>query len=271
MKRIISLSSVPPRFSFLGPTLKSLALQQDVDEVRLYIPETYHRFPEYTGNLPDVPDGVTICRIKEDLGPATKVLPAAQDFRGQDVQLLFCDDDLIYPKGWANKLFRAQAKRPHVAIATVGRIYATPSSVGKSKNQPRARHLQHHQDLIYRTAWLMHRLFGFRRPFWRPTIFPGYIDILFGVGGVVIRPNFFDDESMVIPEEVWAVDDVWLSAQLARKNIAIYSPWRFPCADSGEQSNYASLLGSEFGGKDRQQLNQSAIALCQEKYGVWTE
>ena len=42
----------------------------------------------------------------------------------------------------------------------------------------------------------------------------GFADILQGLGGVVVRPDFFDDEAFDIPDILWAVDDVWLSGML---------------------------------------------------------
>ena len=39
-------------------------------------------FVQPGGGLPEVPEGVRIVRVEEDLGPATKVLPAAQAWRG---------------------------------------------------------------------------------------------------------------------------------------------------------------------------------------------
>lgn len=268
MRRIISLSTIPPRFPFLGATLESLASQQTVDEVRIYIPKRYRRFPEYDGSLPDVPEGVTVCRIEDDLGPATKILPAARDFRGQDVQILFCDDDLLYPAGWARRLFDAQAGRPTEAVATMGRIYAHKRSNPQLK-RPHARQLLHRHDPIYRAGRLFSKLFGARQPLWRPTIFPGYIELLFGAGGVVVRPDFFDDEAFDIPEEAWPVDDIWLSAQLARKQIPIYCPWRFPCAPSAVQADTDSLLDAEFMGATRQESNREAVVTCQQRYGIW--
>ena len=116
MKRIISLTSIPPRFPLLGPTLKSL-VDQGADEVRLYIPRSYRRFAAWDGTKPEVPKGVTLFCVDRDYGPATKILPACMDLRGQDVQLLFCDDDGNYAPDWANKLFSIQADRPSDAVA----------------------------------------------------------------------------------------------------------------------------------------------------------
>jgi len=267
--RIISLSSIPPRFPFLKESLQSLVDQNVADDIRLYIPRKYRRFPDYNGELPEVPTGVTICQIDEDLGPATKILPACKEFRGQDVQILFCDDDGLFPKGWAKRLFEIQTIRKDQAIATWGRPigdYVTnPVSPNRSSY---AKQIKIEHDVQYRVGRIFQKVFGYI-PLIRPMIISGYADVFFGVGGVVVKPGFFDDEAFNIPDEAWTVDDVWLSAQLARNNISIYCPWRLPCPRSSEAVNQDSLVDLEFQGDLRQVSNRKAAEYCQNKYGIW--
>ena len=79
MRHVITLSTIPPRFAGIGPALRSLVAQRSRPEaVELYIPRSYRRFPDWGGGLPEVPEGVRIVRVDEDLGPATKILPAAR-------------------------------------------------------------------------------------------------------------------------------------------------------------------------------------------------
>lgn len=270
MKHIISLSSIPSRFQFLTDTLESLVAQEGVDEVRLYIPLNYRRFPEYKGELPLVPKGITICRVENDLGPATKILPAIKDFKGQDIQILFCDDDLIYHKNWAKTLFDIQSTRPNEAVATYGR--AINDNLYETKHickKPQAKTINIELDIPYRIKRLFSKIFKVEPPLWRPIIRAGYVDMLFGVGGVVVKPHFFDDEAWNIPDEAWAVDDVWLSGQLARKNIPIYVPRRLPFAKSNVLAECDSLLESDFLGFQRQESNTRAAVFCQNKYGIW--
>jgi len=267
--RIISLSSIPPRFPFLKKTLQTLVDQEVADDVRLYIPKKYRRFPEYNGELPDVPEGVTICQIDKDLGPATKILPASKEFRHQDVQILFCDDDGLYPKGWAKRLFKIQTKRSGQAVATWGRPigdYVINPVLPRRGSYAKQIRLEH--DVQYRAERILQKLFGYK-PLKRPMISSGYVDVIFGVSGVVVKPDFFDDEAFNIPDEAWSVDDVWLSAQLARKDIPIYCPWRLPCPRSSEAVDQDSLLDLEFQGDSRQESNRKAAEYCQKKYGIW--
>lgn len=264
--KIISLTTIPSRFGGLGPTLASL-LAQGADQVRLHIPHAYRRFPDWDGRLPLVPDGVTIIRCDTDLGPATKILPAARDFRGQDAQILFCDDDCIVPRGWANRLFALQARRPDQAVAVYVRSSYLPDTPAPKGRQ--AWEVPITRDLPYRASRLAHKLLGtpvaHRRPFW----ISGYGDVLFGAGGVVVRPDFFDDVAFDIPDIAWPVDDIWLSAMLARRGIRIYCPWRTALPKSQETSEQDSLLKATFQGRDRQQLNRAAAEYCRNTFGVW--
>lgn len=253
--KIISLTAIPSRFAALGPTLESLAAQ-GADEVRLHIPRAYRRFPDWDGSLPSVPTGVRIIRCDNDLGPATKILPAASDLRGQDAQILFCDDDCIVPHGWAERLFAIQARRPDQAVAVYVRPSYLPDTAPPAGRQ--AWQVPVKYDLPYRASRLAHKILGtpvaHRRPFW----ISGYGDVFFGVGGVVVRPDFFDDVAFDIPDIAWMVDDIWLSAMLARRGIRIYCPWRAALPKSQEASELDSLVSASFQGKGRQELNSAA-------------
>jgi len=270
MKRIISLTTIPPRFKYLTATLESLLNQDSIDEVRLYIAKEYRRFPEYDGHFPTVPKGIKVCQIEEDLGPASKILPAIKDFKNQDIQILFCDDDLIYHKDWAKKLFDIQEQRPTEAVATYGRNINNECKTSYYKaKEPEAKSILPEKDILYRANRLIAKIFKTEPPLFRPIIKAGYVDILFGVGGVVVKPNFFDEEAFNIPNEAFSVDDIWLSGQLARKKIPIYCPKRLPFAKTSQASEQDSLLESDFLGYTRQESNIKAIHYCQDKYGIW--
>lgn len=271
MYRIITLTSIPPRFTYLYFNLKELLRNNEVDEIRLYLPKKYRRFPEYRGqDIPVVPAGVTICQIDNDFGPATKLLPAIYDFRNKDVQILFCDDDVFYTKNFSKNLFEIQCKRSDQVIATFGRpVHHYSMNKVKTSKRIYAQEINVKYDVIYRFNRIFEKIFRGKAPNKKPIIFPGYVDILWGVCGAVIRPFFFDDEVFNIPDEAWAVDDVWLSAQLARKNIPIYCPWRLPWPIESRASDIDSLLNFCFLGSARQELNRKAVFWCQKKYGIW--
>ncbi len=267
--RVISLTSIPPRFPHLRSTLESL-LKQGADEIRVNIPKSYRRFPDWDGSLPDVPDGVRIVRCEKDYGPATKVLPTCRDLAGSDAQILFCDDDGIFAPGWADRLFRLQARRPDEAVASYVRPAQgyVPNGVTPLKHRL-AWQVPITWDLPYRWGRLTHRLTGAPHPWRRPFFFAGYGDIFFGVGGVVIRPDFFDEIAFEVPEEAWLVDDVWLSAQLARRRIPVYCPRRHALPMAQSHADTAALLDLEIAGAGRQVLNRRAAIYCRDRFGIW--
>ena len=57
-KVVVSLSTIPPRFPHLGEALKCLLDQTFLpDEIRVYIPKAYRRFPQHSFAIPEIPDG----------------------------------------------------------------------------------------------------------------------------------------------------------------------------------------------------------------------
>lgn len=272
--RIISLSTIPSRFSAIGPTLKSLLDQKGIDEIRLYVPRKYRRFPAYDGSPPAVPAGITVVRVEEDLGPATKVLYAARELRGTQAQILFCDDDRLYQLDWADRLFAEQDRRPDECVALWGKplppeygrlpahrpvvcLSSTPTTFGCKLCHFRQR--------------LIARLLGqkAKRSKGVPVRRAGYADLVLGFCGVVIRPHFFDDEAISIPPILWAVDDVWLSGILAKNGIPIWVPSGFVIPAEASSDKIDPLKTSNIDGTRRHDANRLCIDYMREKFNVW--
>ena len=190
---IVSLSSIPPRFDKLGPTLDCL-LQQTarIDRIIVYIPTQYRRFPDWDGALPEVPEGVEIHRCADDLGPATKVLYAAKEFRGQDCDILLCDDDRRYKPHWAQAFVDARADHPGACIAIAGfEADRYGQSQMKNRPQPRAKRSSRAWNLRFQAQMVYEFLFPpVERKYLRePTraLFKtsGYVDCFEGFGGAL--------------------------------------------------------------------------------------
>jgi len=273
MRKIISLTSIPPRFAELGPTLASL-VGQGADEVWLTIPQSYGRFADWDGRVPPVPEGVTITRCDHDYGPATKILPTCQALNdsGQDAQVLFCDDDAVFAPGWAQRLFDWQMRRPDQAVTGYVRPAHgyVPNPVAPLRG-PQARQIPIRWDVPYRFQRLIAKLTKGAGPWHRPFVRAGYGEVFFGAGGVVVRPGFFDAVSMQVPPEVWAVDDIWLSAQMARKGVPIYCPRRHQLPKAQDHAHTDALLDMQIEGQDRQDLNKCAAVYCRDRFGIWQE
>lgn len=260
---IITLSSIPPRFAHLGPTLASL-LAQDLppEQIILYIPHQYRRFPDWTGTLPPIPEGVTLRRAATDHGPATKILPALQDFAGRSVDILFCDDDMFYDSGWHRRFKQLRREHPGSALCDI----AHHLPVAGFTRRPRMRRWSP-ADLAAHLATLPPPL-----PDPAPLIREsGYADVLEGWGGVMVRPEFFDDRVFDIPSNLWMVDDPWLSGHLTLRDVPIWTnadglPPRRRC---NVGHDIAPLFFEVFDGKARHQSDQDCVEYYRSTYGIW--
>lgn len=279
MRHVITLSTIPPRFSLIGPTLRSLVAQRSRPEaVELYIPRSYRRFPQWGGGLPDVPPGVTIIRVDEDFGPATKILPAVRRYRGQDVDLLFVDDDHHYPPGWAAGYLEVRRQHPEavvcasaLSIAGIGRVWVDTS------RQPRARPAPPAWDQLgYQLGRLSSRLRPVRLfgpplgPVFRKFEQSGYVDVAEGFAGVALRPEFLDDAAFTIPSVLWTVDDVWISGHLARRGIPIWADSELFIARSVTATVATeALYTATIDGANRAAANRACVDYFRETYGIW--
>ncbi|MFZ8941249.1 MAG: hypothetical protein ACO2ZK_04525, partial [Gemmobacter sp.] len=98
----------------------------------------------------------------------------------------------------------------------------------------------------------------------------GRIDIAEGYGGVVVRPSFFDASFREIPPVLWAVDDVWISGNLARRGVPILA-----VADAAQLRFMAehhapdALHQVAIEGAARFDANRRCALWMQEHLGVW--
>ena len=271
---VISLSTIPSRFAQLGETLDCLLAQTaQVDAINLYIPAHYNRFPDWDGQVPDVPDGITIRRTDQDFGPATKVLAAAREFAGQNCEILFCDDDRAYPPDWAAGFLAARSAHQDCAIAALG----FHANEGARNLQPRALRRWRITDLEFQARFFMRkitsRLTGRAvtepgRRVWKRS---GYVDIFEGCGGVLVRPEFFDDTAFDIPDLARSVDDVWLSGMLAAHGVPIWLDGNRYEPENTAAECFDPLVTSVIDGADRADSNRAAIQYLQKTYGIWPD
>ena len=258
---VVSLSSIPPRFDDLRPTLDSLLAQdRPADAVLLWVPQAYRRFPGWDGRLPEVPDGVTILRCDQDVGPATKILPALRAYAGQDVNILFCDDDRLYRPGFIAAMLAVMAERPGCCVAPHGRHI--PAELGRPaypshrRTRARVRIARPGEGELVGGQWIVRR--------------SGYADLLYGYCGAMLRPDFLPPEVFDIPPVAWAVDDVWLSGNLERLGRPIWADARIPMPmDRPDVMNRDSLLDAVIDNHDRRSADREAVRHLRETYGIW--
>ncbi|OWU84113.1 hypothetical protein ATO6_13680 [Oceanicola sp. 22II-s10i] len=274
---IISLSTIPSRFNQIGPTLRCL-LNQTVkaDRIIVYVPKTYARFPDYDGSLPEVPEGVEVHVCDTDYGPATKALPAVREFKGQDVDIIFCDDDVLYPRDWTARFVRMRRQRPNEAIATDGTEARddAPATMER-EHQPRALRLWRKTDPFFQTRrfkrWIMTRLTGRPQPApgRRAHLRSGYVDIVLGHGGVMVRPEFFDEDAYDIPWELRSVDDVWLAGQMGKNGVPIWLDASHRYIPTAPADVFDPLHKAVHAGMDRSAANRACIEYFRKTYGIW--
>ncbi|HIC65329.1 MAG: glycosyltransferase family A protein [Paracoccus sp. (in: a-proteobacteria)] len=270
---VISLTTIPPRLPRIRPTLLDLLNQSaPVDEIRLYLPRRHRRFPLAEAEIPDLPKGIRLILVDEDFGPATKVLPAARDLAGQDVELIFCDDDQAYDPDWAGWFLEARRQHPDACLVQKGyNLEDRPEGTKyyprhDPAHQPRAQRFR--RDLRYRLRRAA-SLGTWRK---KPFVKSGYLDILEGYRGAMIRPDFLPAEAWDIPETLWMVDDPWLSGHLLRNGHPI---WLIAEAPQPTRSHDARLLDGlkHFvdNGCDRRQADTMAIEYFRRRYGLWPD
>jgi hypothetical protein len=264
---IISLTTIPPRFKVIHETLQSLVSQSVKPEaIHLYLPKEYRRFQYEKHEVPEPPAGVSIRYVDADFGPATKILPAVQAYQGQDVKLLFCDDDKVYDPDWVQRFLVASKAHPDCCIVEEGgqvSDYSHHAYTGRL--QPRS--VRRVKDLSYR----LKRLLSLGR--WKPrkAASSGYVDVLEGWGGVLVRPHFFSDAAFDIPDILWTVDDIWLSGQLALNNIPIWlnADGDIRTKGNSDEVRDASLRKLVYKGHDRSAANSLCIDHFREIHRIW--
>ena len=275
-KVVISLSTIPPRYKSLGNPLKCL-LDQDypVDEIQVYIPRVYRRFPEHAFCIPEVPPGISIKIVDEDLGPATKVLYCAKAHWGSRTRIVYCDDDRLPQRTWLTSLIEASKKFPEKTVVGHGwhiKVYGFSNS---ETRLPRAVWRGPKENIDYMRRRFRHyvrekiRRKSFPKPHRKNFKKNGYVDIAGGCGGVSIKPEFFDKSAFEIPTILWPIDDIWLSGMLEIRDIGIWVDNSIPVPRNQFDSGIASLSESVFEEYESHFPDEYGIRYFQDAYSIW--
>ncbi len=268
---IVTLTSIPPRFSNLPRKLASLARQTvRPDAVELHLPKIYRRFPGERPSLPSLPDWVTVIDCETDLGPATKVLPAAARWRGTETDLLLCDDDRIQDRAWVSRFVKARGVRPSDIIAERG--WNIDEQIGLTRVAPDLPRAVLDEKRGRSAAYRLKRILslGLLHPPRAVYATPGYADVFEGYLGALVPADSFPDEAWDIPDVVWTVDDVWLSGTAYRNGYKVWvSAQPRPVFADGTYDRLASLTTHVELGVGRDEANRLAIEHLRTRFGVW--
>ena len=225
----ISLTSIPPRFDRLGPVLQALLAQRPAPmAVYLCLPRSYRRFVGPV-SPPALPEGVDLLWSDTDLGPAGKALIPARHLQGKVERLIYCDDDWIYPPGWAAALLSGADD----GVASTGHGFP----VSRLKRQSHAA--------------------------------PGLTDIAQGFSGVCVEPAWLTGDDMTPPEAAWPVDDIWLSGQLARQGIAMREMPKARDGLGPAFDDAHALQDITINGRSRHAANLACVEELTRRYGLW--
>jgi len=113
---IISLTSYPARIQTVHLTIESL-LNQTVKAEKIVLALGEDQFPKKEEELPEKLTSLFGNRFEilwtpKDLRSFTKLIPALKKY--PDKAIIIGDDDIVYPKDWAEKLYRAYLKNPQM-------------------------------------------------------------------------------------------------------------------------------------------------------------
>ncbi len=266
---VISLTTIPPRFSKIGPTLKDLVSQRTKPvEIRLNLTKEYRRFPGELPSLPDLPEGITVHWCDTDYGPATKVLPTVLDYQDTDHEILFCDDDQKYGPTWAEEFLKTREEQPNKVIAGKGYdLIQRPLGYRYNRVHTRFPRAQIRQKRVGYRAMRVATMTLYKP---RPYVADGHIDIMEGFRGVLVRPSFFPKEVFDIPDILWTVDDPWLSGHFERNNVPIWLMTNVPLPAHPYRAHFSDRLG-KYVYKDHGRLkaDTASIDYFRETYGIW--
>lgn len=196
---VVSLTALPDRLAQMRPVLESLRNQtRPADEIRVHVPTQLARTGTAYGDVPRwLAQLATLVRVERDLGPATKLIPAVQKFRGDDdVLLVVVDDDTLYPPRLVETLVE-WASRLDAAVAMTG------WPVKRDLGYP------HYTEnyLVYANELCA----------------PHPVAVVRGNCGFAVRPSYFDDrlwnDMQHAPPGATLMDDVWISGHLARRKV----------------------------------------------------
>jgi hypothetical protein len=173
-KVYITLTTDPKRIKLL-PLMLSLLDTENVYKIHINIPKKYRNEESYDNKdiekLKKIKK-VKVFRIKEDIGPITKMLPTIERVKDKDSIIISIDDDIIYPRGLVNEMIYQSEKYPNEIVTGNGFSFDLFPSKKKYKGY----------DIERMKEWWAYS--SPRRP--------PQVDVVEGFGAISYRKRFVD-------------------------------------------------------------------------------
>jgi hypothetical protein len=217
---VVSMTTLPSRMDQVQNTIQSI-LNNTVQPDAIYIniplfskrEQKYYMIPSYLENIPKV----IINNIKEDFGPASKLIPTLEKEKDPETIIITIDDDFKYDATVIDHLLNCSNQFPDKVICVSGwnyinlRVILLPIFYKKKKYKPRK------------------------------------VKILQGYCGVIYKRKFFyNDIRQYIPcEECFTTDDIYISRYLGNIGIQILEIPHTDDKISQEYSTNKFALGTE--------------------------
>ena len=103
-----------------------------------------------------------------------------------------------------------------------------------------------------------------------PFVTSGFVDIGEGWAGFLLNPDWFDAEFTAVPDEIRLVDDIWISAYLLSRGIRIWLIKNALRPLTSEVAQTDALNQISDAASERNYLNNKAVILLREYFGVWS-
>lgn len=202
LELIVSLTSYPARIPYIKYTLYTLLMQScKPNQILLWLSK--EEFPNKEKDLPQellefVKKGLEIKWCDQNLYSYKKLIPSLKEFSNSTI--VTADDDILYPKDWLEKLYRAYKKDPNfIHCHRAHRI--TFDKQNHVKPYMEWEHLIENKSTV-----------------------PSFLNFQTGAGGVLYPKNcFFED---ILREDKFMqlsprADDIWFWAMALLKGTKI--------------------------------------------------
>ena len=202
LELIVSLTSYPARIPYIKYTLYTLLMQSyKPNQILLWLSK--EEFPNKEKDLPQellefVKKGLEIKWCDQNLYSYKKLIPSLKEFSNSII--VTADDDILYPKDWLEKLYRAYKKDPNfIHCHRAHRI--TFDKQNHVKPYMEWEHLIENKSTV-----------------------PSFLNFQTGAGGVLYPKNcFFED---ILREDKFMqlsprADDIWFWAMALLKGTKI--------------------------------------------------